>query len=336
MTDTPTIELAHGGGGRLSRDLIQSEIVTRFGAGPLAGLPDGATLPRPGRRIVFTTDSYVVQPLFFPGGSIGHLAVHGTVNDLAVCGAQPHWLSLGMILEEGLPLAQLRRVLDDVKAAAEACGVTVVTGDTKVVARGQADGLYLNTAGIGECWPGFHLGPGRLRPGDRVLASGTLAEHGMAVLAAREGIDIVGGPLSDTAPVHRLVSAILPLAGAVRCMRDPTRGGVATVLNELVDDRPVGIRLNEPDLPLSSGARAVSELLGLDPLHVASEGRLLLVCAAEAAEAILASWRARPEGVGACCIGEVTRDKGQVILETVTGGRRLVDVPRGELLPRIC
>ena len=329
------IELAHGGGGRLTRDLIRDEIVSRFGDG-LQGLPDAATLDVPAGGIVFTTDSYVVQPLEFPGGNLGHLAVHGTVNDLAVCGGAPMWLSLGLILEEGLPLDVFRRVLEAVKTAAADCGVTVVTGDTKVVPHGLCDGLYANTAGIGLRLPGFSLGVNRLRSGDRVLVSGPVADHGFAVLAARESIAVRNGPRSDTAPVHRLVRACQAHAPAIRFMRDPTRGGLATVLNELVEDRPVGIRLDEPAIPVSAGARAVSELLGLDPLHVASEGRMVLVCAPEVADAVLAAWRALPEGTGAACIGEVTTDAGRVVLETLTGGRRLVDVPRGELLPRIC
>jgi hydrogenase expression/formation protein HypE len=332
-----TIQLGHGGGGLLSRDLIQSEIVSRFGGGALKGLPDGATLPAPASQaLVFTTDSFVVQPLEFPGGNIGDLAVHGTVNDLAVCGAIPRWLSLALILEEGLPLATLRRVLDSVKRAAGDCGVEVVTGDTKVVARGQCDGLYVNTAGIGEKMDEFDLGVGRVEPGDHILVSGPVGDHGMAVLAAREGIRITHGVASDTGPIHRLVQAIRPLAAQVRFMRDPTRGGLAAVLNEVVETRETGILLNEMDIPFSAGAKAAAELLGVDLLQVASEGRMILICAASASEAVLAAWRGLPEGCGATRMGVVTDKKGRVVLETITGGRRLVDVPRGELLPRIC
>ena len=271
----PVIELAHGGGGRLSRDLIRAEILPRFGAGPLQSLPDGATLPSPGARMVFTTDSYVVQPLEFPGGNIGHLAVHGTVNDLAVCGAAPLWLSLGLILEEGLALAVVRRVLDAVRDAAAACGVQVVTGDTKVVGRGQCDGMFLNTSGIGGLLPGFELAARQVRAGDRILVSGPLGDHGMAIMAARHGMDVTRGPASDTAPVHRLVRSMLPYAASVRFMRDPTRGGLAAVLNEVVEDSPVEILVEEAAVPLSAAVRSLSELLGLDPLHVASEGRML-------------------------------------------------------------
>jgi len=330
------ILLGHGGGGRLTRDLIAAEIVPRFGQGPLAGLPDAATLPPLAGRPVFTTDAFVVHPLEFPGGNLGHLAVHGTVNDLAVAGARPRWLSLALILEEGLPLAVLRRVLDAVKSAADECGVVVATGDTKVVRRGQADGLYAISAGLGESLPGFDLSPAHAREGDVVLASGTLGDHGMAVMAAREGIEIAGGPVSDTAPVHRLVEALASMAGGVRFLRDPTRGGAAAVLNEVVEGRQVGLRLLEDRLPFSTGARAIAEALGLDLLHVASEGRVLAVVAPEIADAALAAWRALPEGRGAVALGHVTRDAGRVLLQTAIGGTRLVDVPQGELLPRIC
>lgn len=336
MSADTVIQLAHGGGGRLTRELIEREIVPRFGNGPLRGLPDGATLPSPGDRLIFTTDSFVVQPLEFPGGNIGHLAVHGTVNDLSVCGGEPKWLSLALIIEEGLPLSVLGRVLDSVRAAADACGVTVATGDTKVVARGQGDGLYVNTAGIGLALPEFTLGQERINEGDCVLSSGTLADHGMAVLSARQSMDFIHGPQSDTGSVHRLVGAVRGFGPAVRFMRDPTRGGAAAVLNEIVEGREIGILLKERDLPLAPATRAVAEMLGIDPLHVASEGRLLLFCDRAAAPEILQCWRALPEGAGAVCLGTVTRDRGRVVMETVTGGRRLVDVPRGELLPRIC
>jgi len=336
MSADTVIQLAHGGGGRLTRELIEQEIVPRFGNGPLRGLPDGAMLPSPGERLIFTTDSFVVQPLEFPGGNIGHLAVHGTVNDLSVCGGEPKWLSLALIIEEGLPLDVLGRVLDSVRAAADACGVTVATGDTKVVARGQGDGLYVNTAGIGLALPEFTLGQERINEGDCVLASGTLADHGMAVLSARQNMAFMNGPQSDTGSVHRLVGAVREFGPAVRFMRDPTRGGAAAVLNEIVEGREIGILLKERDLPLAPATRAVAEMLGIDPLHVASEGRLLLFCDRAAAPEILKCWRALPEGAGAVCLGSVNRDKGRVVMETVTGGRRLVDVPRGELLPRIC
>lgn len=334
---TEAIQLAHGGGGRLMRDLIQHEIVARCGGSALRELPDSALLPPPaGAGLLFTTDSFVVQPLEFPGGDIGRLAVYGTINDLAVCGGEPRWLSLGLILEEGLELARLRRLLDSVSQAARECGVEVVTGDTKVVARGQCDGLYINTAGIGVRWPEFDLGPHRLQPGDHVLVSGTIADHGLAVLAARQGLGRGDGPLSDAAPVHRLVAAVRGCAAGIRYMRDPTRGGLAAVLNEAVEGRAVGVTLREQALPLAPATRGLAEMLGLDPLHVASEGRVVLFCAPGISAEILALWQTLPEGRGAAHIGVVTEESGCVVLETGIGGRRLVDLPRGELLPRIC
>jgi hydrogenase expression/formation protein HypE len=336
-----TIQLAHGGGGRLARELIEREILPRFGAGPLGGLPDAALLPAEGENeLLFTTDSFVVQPIEFPGGNIGDLAVYGTANDLAVCGGLPKWLSLGLILEEGLPLAVLRRVLDSVERASRRCGVTVATGDTKVVARGQCDGLYVNTAGIGVRLRGFAPTPGRIRAGDRVLASGPLGDHGMAVMALRGGIGVREGPASDVGPVQGLVVAAAPHAGAVHFMRDPTRGGAAAVLNEAVAGRGLTVVLHERDIPVAPATRALADMLGIDVLHVACEGRVLLFCAAEAADGILEAWRPLPEGRHAVVIGGVEEGGGiggeRVVLETVAGGRRLVDVPRGELLPRIC
>ena len=331
-----TIQLAHGGGGRLSRDLIQSEIVSRFGNGPLEGLPDAATIPWHCDKLLFTTDSYVVQPIEFPGGNIGDLAVHGTVNDLCVCGGRPKWLSVGLILEEGLPLATLRKVLDSMKKAAADCGITVVTGDTKVVGAGQSDGLYINTSGIAEAIKGFSLSPARITKGDDVIVSGNLADHGFAVLAARKNINISSALKSDTAPVHRLVQALEPFAGEIKFMRDTTRGGLSAVLNEIVENRNINIQLNETDIPFSTCVKALSETLGIDPLHVASEGRIVLICSSQVTDQILHTWKSMPEGFGAQSIGVVDSGKGRVTIKTITGGIRIVDVPRGELLPRIC
>jgi hydrogenase expression/formation protein HypE len=333
---TERIQLAHGGGGLLTHALIEQHILPRFGNGPLAGLPDSAVLDAPLGRMAFTTDSFVVQPLRFPGGNIGHLAVHGTVNDLAVAGASPRWISLAMILEEGLPLATLDEVLDAVAAAASNCGVVVATGDTKVVPHGLCDGLYLTTSGIGQLLDGFSLSPANLRPGDVVIASGTLADHGFAVMAARSNLDLRHGPISDTAPVHELVQLIQPLAHGIRCMRDPTRGGAATILSEIADASSCAIRLDEASLPLARTTRVVAELLGMDPLHVASEGRVLLVCAPDVAEAVLTAWRRNPAGRDACIIGRVEPGPSRLLLDTLVGSQRLVTVPRGDLLPRIC
>lgn len=327
------VTLADGGGGLASRRLVEEQLLPRFGA-HLQGLPDAATLPLPQRGLVFSTDSFVVQPLEFPGGNIGHLAVHGTVNDVAVAGGRPLWLSLALILEEGLPLDTLGRVLDAVAGAARAVGVQVVTGDTKVVPRGQCDGMYVTTAGIGEVIEGLSLGPQRLTPGDRILVSGPLGDHGMAVLAAREGFS--AGPRSDTAPVHRLVEAAAPLGPALRFLRDPTRGGLAAALCEAVSGRAVGALMDERRLPFAPATRSLAELLGVDLLQVACEGRVMGVCAANTADALLAAWRALPEGAGTADIGCVTGTPGRVVLETAVGGRRVIDLPAGELLPRIC
>ncbi len=328
------ITLAHGGGGLEMRRLVEEEILPRFGEGPLRDLPDAAILPPLSGAPVVSTDGFVVQPLEFPGGNIGHLAVHGTVNDVAVGGGRPRWLTLGMVLEEGLPFDVLGRVLDAVAGAARACGVKVVAGDTKVVPRGACDGMALTTTGIGEAIPGLALGPRRCRPGDRVLVSGSIGDHGAAVLCAREGFE--RGPDSDTAPVHRLVAAGAALGAAVRFLRDPTRGGVATVLHELAEAGGVGVRIDESAVPVAAATRAVADILGLDLLQVACEGRVVAVCAAEAADALLGSWRSLPEGRGAAVVGEITDTAGRVVLETALGGRRVLLPPAGELLPRIC
>lgn len=335
---TDTIQLAHGGGGRLTRKLIADEILTRFGDGPLRDLPDSAVLPSPEADIVFTTDSFVVKPFKFPGGNIGDLAVYGTVNDMAACGGKPLWLSVALILEEGFPMADLRCVLDSIQAAADRCDVQVVTGDTKVVGRGQCDGIYVNTAGIGRKLPGFNLSAQSISPGDDIIITGPIGDHGMAVLCARENILIRNGTPSDCGPVHRLVETLTPAeAAAVRFLRDPTRGGLAAVLNEISAARSFGVVVDESTIPVAAGTRASAEMLGLDPLHLACEGRLLAVCAPDATEPVLRAWRRCPEGAGAVRIGSVSADhRGRVIMNTVAGGRRLVDHPGGELLPRIC
>lgn len=326
--------LEHGGGGRLARELIEAEILPRFS--DLQGLPDAASLWADGRALRFAADSFVVQPLEFPGGNIGHLAVHGTVNDLAVAGGRPRWLSLAMIVEEGLPLATLRRVLDAVRDAAVDCGVAVVTGDTKVVPRGQCDGLYLSTAGIAEALPELILGANRVQEGDAVLVSGPLGDHGMAVLCAREGFDLDTAPSSDTGPVHGLVASIAPLGPSIRFLRDPTRGGLAGVLDELARDASLAFELDEAALPFAPATRSVAELLGLELLHVACEGRVMAVCAPDAADALLSRWRSLPEGAQAARVGTARPGPARLILRTRMGGRRLIDPPRGELLPRIC
>lgn len=335
MSDT--IQLAEGSGGRASGAWVHDEILSRFGDGPLAGLGDATHLPPLAHAPVLTTDSYVVRPLEFPGGNIGDLAVYGTVNDLAVSGARPLWLTLGLILEEGTERATVRRVLDAVREAAVCSGVQIVTGDTKVVNHGSCDALFINTAGLGEKLPTFDLGRHRIRAGDAVLVSGTLGDHGIAVMAARESIGMGEGPRSDTASVFGLVEALQPWSHAVAFMRDPTRGGLAAVLNEAVAGLSLGILLEEASLPFAPPTAAVAELLGLDLLTVACEGRAVVICRPDVADSILSAWHERPDGHSAARIGSVTTDlHSAVSMHTLAGGQRWVDVPQGELLPRIC
>ncbi len=326
------ILLAHGGGGRLSRELIEGEIAPRFKM--LGTLPDAAALPPMQGRLLMSTDGFVVQPLEFPGGNIGHLAVHGTCNDLAVSGGRPKWLSLGMVLEEGLPLPTLGRVLDAIVGACEACGVQVVTGDTKVVPHGQCDGIYLTTAGIAEALPELDLRQERIAAHDHVVVSGPIGDHGMAVICAREGFELETAPQSDTGPVFPLVQAAARFGAQVKFMRDPTRGGLAAVLSEVAAPRAVVVR--EADLPLSGPTRSVAELMGIDLMHVASEGRAIAICAPEVSAALVAAWQDLPQGKRSCVIGEVLPDSGPLLMQTVVGGRRTVEVPRGEILARIC
>jgi hydrogenase expression/formation protein HypE len=331
------ILIAHGGGGELSSKLIEEEIVSRFGDGALQGLPDAASLQLTSNNILFSTDSFVVQPFEFPGGNIGDLAVHGTVNDISVAGGSPSALSLALILEEGLPLVSLRRILDSVKSAADKCGVKIVTGDTKVVSRGQCDGIYINTAGIGEKYANFDLDKKRIVPGDAVLISGPIGDHGMAVLTVREELPVENGPKSDSGSVHNLVKAAYEFAKNVKFMRDPTRGGVATVLNEIAAGSDIGITLKENNIPISSDTRGIAEMLGIDLLNVACEGRMLLICDHSAADNILQAWKLLPEGVNAKIIGFLNDTMpGKVTMQTFTGGSRMISVPRGEILPRIC
>jgi hydrogenase expression/formation protein HypE len=342
MTDCPVplppgdrLLLAHGEGGRLMRRLIRNELLSAFGNDLLRPLADAAVLPALG-EVAFATDSYVVSPLFFPGGDVGKLAVHGTVNDLSVCGAEPLYLSLAFIAEEGLPLETLRRVVASIRDAAIACGVRVVTGDTKVVPRGAADGLFVNTSGIGRMRPGVALGVDRMKAGDKVLISGTIGDHGIAVLSAREGLDFGGEVASDTAPLHGLVASLLDEHVNVRFLRDPTRGGVSAVLHELAEGAGVGVVIDERAVPLSGAVRGACELLGLDPLYVANEGKLVAVVAPEDAQRALACLRRHPLGASAAIVGEVTADAGEVLVRGSLGALRVLDEPAGAPLPRIC
>ena len=326
------ITLDYGSGGKKTAALIDEIIVPELGNAALNSLGDGAVLEG---GLAFSTDSFVVSPLFFPGGDIGKLSVCGTVNDLAMCGAEPKYLSLALIIEEGLPAEDLRRVVASIKSAAEAAGVQIVTGDTKVVERGRGDGLYINTAGIGLVkYPG--LGPDKMRPGDAVLISGTAGDHGAAVMLARDGL-MEGEIRSDCAALNGLAFALLGSGAQVRVLRDPTRGGVATTLCEFAESAKLGMELDEAAIPVRRDVSAACALLGLDPLYCANEGKMLAVVAPEDAQAALAALRSRPEGENAAIIGRVTVERpGRVALRTAAGGARLLQKLAGAQLPRIC
>lgn len=337
VTDHDTVQLAHGSGGRLTAELVEKFFLPRFVNPTLARLEDQAVLECPGGRLAFTTDTFVVEPLFFPGGNIGDLAVNGTVNDVAMGGAKPLWLSAAFVIEEGLPLATLHGVLLAMEQAARAAGVSIVTGDTKVVGKGACDKLFINTTGLGVVPEGVTLSAANLQPGDAVLLSGTIADHGMAILTSREGLSFASRIESDTAALHGLVAAMLSVCPELRALRDPTRGGVATTLNEFARSSGVGIVLREEAIPVRPGVRAACELLGIDPLYVANEGKLIAVAPAAKAEAVLAAMRAHPLGRDGVRIGEVRAENpGLVAMRTALGTHRIVDMPVGEQLPRIC
>ncbi|TXK34793.1 hydrogenase expression/formation protein HypE [Nonomuraea sp. C10] len=330
------VTMAHGAGGKASRTLIQAVFVDAFANPALQRLDDGATLDLGTGRLVFTTDAYVVSPLFFPGGDIGDLAVNGTVNDLAVCGARPMYLSAGFVLEEGFPVADLRRITASMAAAAERAGVRVVTGDTKVVQRGKADGCYVTTSGIGALERPVTLGESRVRPGDAVIVSGPVGEHGVTVMIARGELDIEADLTSDTAPVHEAVAALLD-AVPVRMMRDATRGGVATILNEIAVGAGLAVTADERAIPVRPVVSGACELLGLDPLYVACEGRFVAVVDGDHAAAAVRALRRHPVSEGAAVVGTVEAGPpGMVLLKTASGGTRIVDLLVGDPLPRIC
>ncbi len=304
----------------------------------LSALNDGAVFDLRGQRLAFSTDTYTVDPIFFPGGSIGDLAINGTVNDVAMCGAEPAYLSVGLIIEEGLALDTLVRIVHEMGRAARAAGVQVVTGDTKVVPRGAADKIFINTSGIGVVAAGVHVASHRARPGDRVLLSGSIADHGVTILSQREGMRFESCVRSDTAPLNRMVRAMLAAdPGGLHALRDPTRGGLGTALNEIAARSGVGIRIFEDRLPVKAEVAGICELLGLDPLYLANEGKLIAFAAPEAAGALLAAMRSDPHGQAACDIGEaVAEHPGTVVMQTPIGGTRIVDMLTGEQLPRIC
>jgi hydrogenase expression/formation protein HypE len=340
------ILLAHGSGGKLSHDLVETLFVRYFDNPTLLQLEDAAVVPLPDRpapqaatHLAFTTDSYVVSPLVFPGGDIGKLAVCGTVNDLSMSGARPLWLSAGFIIEEGLPLADLERIVASMAETAKGAGVQIVTGDTKVVDRGSADKLFVNTAGVGVVPPGVTLAGDQARPGDVILLNGSLGDHGMTIMTQREGLRFDSPLASDCAPLHGLVADLLAALppGTLRCLRDPTRGGLATALNELAGRSEVGMESDETSLPVREAVRGACELLGLDPLYVANEGKLVAIVAPEAAGAALSAMRSHEYGREAVAIGRVTEaHPGRVVLRTTLGARRVVDMLVGEQLPRIC
>ena len=332
------ILLGHGSGGKLSHQLLDELIIPTLSSIPVAGQNDAALVEHAGVRLAFTTDSYVVDPIFFPGGNIGDLAINGTVNDLAMMGATPLWISVGLIIEEGFGKGELATVLDAMRRAADAAGVRIVTGDTKVVPRGKADRIFINTAGVGAIDHRLAIHGANARTGDKILINGTIGDHGIAVLAQREGLDLETGVASDSAALNGLVAELLAAGGeAVHVLRDPTRGGVATTLKEIANQSRIGISLQESALPLTEGVRGVCSILGLDPLYVANEGKLLAVVAADAAPGLLELMRRHPLGREAAIIGEVTEGvAGRVQLETLVGGVRAVEMLAGEQLPRIC
>ncbi len=341
LTGHTTVQLAHGGGGRMMRNLIEGMLLPRFGSGRLSGadaIPhDSAVLEIGGERLAFTTDSFVVHPLFFPGGDIGKLAVYGTVNDLAMSGARPMYLSCSLILEEGVSLDILQRVIESMQLAAEEVGVRIVTGDTKVVDRGKGDGIFINTAGIGIVPAGLEVHPSRVSVGDKILLSGDIGRHGMAIMSQREGLQFEGAPPSDCASLASLVAELAVLGTSLHCLRDLTRGGLAAAVIEIAAGAGVGIELQESPISVVAPVAGACELLGLDPLYVANEGRMIAFVAPEEARHALQIMTSHPAAPAPAIIGEVTsRHAGEVELRTALGSGRLLDLPAGEQMPRIC
>lgn len=329
--------LAHGGGGKLTHQLIQRLFAPTFANRHLAPLHDGALLDFGGTRLAFSTDSFVVNPIFFPGGDIGDLAVNGTVNDLAMCGARPRYISCSLIIEEGLPMEDLQRVVESMQRAARLAGVQVVTGDTKVVDRGKADKIFINTSGIGECIPGVRMDPASIQSGDIIVLSGEIATHGIAIMSVREGLEFETAIASDTTALNGLVELILEVCPEVRVMRDPTRGGIASALNEVAEASRIGIEIVEEALPVSGEVRGACEILGLDPLYVANEGKMLAVVPARCADIVLDTMKTHPVGKQAAVIGRVVSEHPcTVVMKSRIGGTRVVDMLSGEQLPRIC
>src|SRR5262245_23399996 len=337
ILDHKTIVLGHGSGGRLTHQLLQKMILPAFLNPALETQHDGAVLSVKEGRLAFSTDSYVVKPIFFPGGDIGDLAVNGTVNDLSMCGAMPQYLSASFIIEEGLAMDDLWRIVRSMKRAADAAGVALVTGDTKVIDRGKGDKIFINTSGIGLVPKEVHIDPALAERGDVIIVSGPIASHGMAIMSVREGLEFETPIESDTAPLNNLVQTILEASNAVHVLRDPTRGGVASALNEIAERSNVGVLIREALIPLRSEVQGACEILGLDPLYVANEGKLLAFVPPHDADRVLAAMREHPLGRDCAVIGEVVADHaGVVVMRTRIGGNRVVDMMSGEQLPRIC
>jgi len=331
------VDMSHGGGGRAMAQLIDELFAASFANEWLAQGNDGAMFSAPAGRLVVATDSHVVSPLFFPGGDIGCLSVHGTLNDVAMLGAQPLYLAAGFILEEGFPLADLKRIVESMAAASREAGVPVITGDTKVVERGKGDGVFITTTGFGVVPPGVEISGDRARPGDVILVSGSIGDHGVAIMSLRENLTFETTIQSDTAALHGLVATMIDAVPSIRCLRDPTRGGLGTTLNEFARQSGVGILIREAAIPVKPQVNAACEFLGLDPLYVANEGKLIAICPRDEAERLLAVMRAHPRGADAAIIGEVVEDAHRFVqMETAFGGRRVVDWLTGEQLPRIC
>jgi hydrogenase expression/formation protein HypE len=331
------VDMTHGGGGRAMAQLVEELFVAAFDNKWLGEMNDQARLPMPRGRLVVATDSHVVTPLFFPGGDIGCLSVHGTVNDVAMAGAQPLYLTAGFILEEGFPLTDLKRIVESMAAAALAAGVPVVTGDTKVVEKGKGDGVFINTTGVGVVADGIEISGDRARAGDAILVSGTIGDHGVAIMSLRENLSFETTIRSDTAALHTLVAQMIEAVPGIHCLRDPTRGGLATTLNEIARQSKAGMRLTETEIPVKPEVAAACEFLGLDPLYVANEGKLVAICAAEDADKVLEAMRLHPLGRDGAIIGHVVADPHHFVeMKTGFGGRRMVDWLAGEQLPRIC
>jgi hydrogenase expression/formation protein HypE len=332
-----TILLDHGSGGKMTHLLITEQVLPIYDNPNLSPLHDGAVLDIDGKRLAFSTDTFVVDPIFFPGGSIGDLAVNGTVNDLAMCGAKPLYLSTGLIIEEGFSMADLKKILKGMSIASEKAGVKVVTGDTKVVPKGAVDKIFVNTSGIGKIPVGVDISSRNARPGDKIILSGTIGDHGVAVLTQREGMTFDAPVKSDTAPLSRMVERMVSVCSDIHVLRDPTRGGVGTALNEIAGKSGIGIKIYEEKIPLKDAVAGICELLGFDPIYIANEGKLIAFVDPRYAEKVLAAIKEDEFGKDACIIGEVMSDHpGRVIMETRIGGIRIVDMLTGEQLPRIC